>query len=333
MKVKIITDNSPEYESRANHPMQSWLWGQARQEMGIEVLRTGEYDGKGKLTNVFQLTFHNIPYTKYKIGYLPRSIIPSKEKINLLHGYGRLNKIIFIKIEPYVINNNKLQIADYEFIKKSPHPLFTEWTQIIDLTLPEEELLNKMHHKTRYNIRLAQKKGVSIREMSDEKGFKIFSKLYFDTCQRQKYFGHTNRYHQIIWENLKNQVAHILIAFYQNTPLAAYELFFQKDVFYYPYGGSSTEYRNFMAANLLMWEAIKLGKKLGAVKFDMWGSLPPNYDQNNDWAGFTRFKEGYGGKFVQMVGSYDLIVNPALYKIYNALYLGRQFYLKLKKGI
>ena len=79
-----------------------------------------------------------------------------------------------------------------------------------------------------------------------------------------------------------------------------------------------------------MWEAIKLGKKLGAIKFDMWGSLEPNYDPTDPWSGFTRFKEGYATKFTEFVGSYDLVVNPTLYKIYNAVYSLREIYLKLR---
>jgi lipid II:glycine glycyltransferase (peptidoglycan interpeptide bridge formation enzyme) len=197
---------------------------------------------------------------------------------------------------------------------------------MLDLTKEKDELLKNMKPKTRYNIKLAQKHGVIVKEDSNDLGYKIFEKLYFDTCKRQKYHGHTPIYHQIIWDNLKEKISHILVAYYENIPLAAYELFYFKDTFYYPYGGSSEEYRNLMASNLIMWEAIKLGKKLGAKKFDMWGSLAPNYDLNNDWAGFTNFKEGYGGDFVQLIGSYDLIINPYLYRFFNLIYSLRKIF-------
>ena len=85
-----------------------------------------------------------------------------------------------------------------------------------------------------------------------------------------------------------------------------------------------------MAANLLMWEAIRLGRKLGATKFDMWGSLPRNYDQHNPWAGFTRFKEGYGTTFTEFVPGLDLVVSPFLYSLYNLMYTLRNFYLGLR---
>lgn len=339
--IKIISgDYSPiEYNKQALHPLQTWEWGDARKKTGVEVLRLS--DGR----NAFQLTIHPLPPTpynllpKYKIGYLPRSVFPAKDVLDFLLDYAKKNKIIFIKIEPNILKSSESKIQNYELkilnskfsILNSPHPLFPTWTQILDISPTEEDLLKSFHSKTRYNIRLAEKKGVIVKEMSSDEGFKIFSKLYFDTCKRQKYFGHTPKYHQIIWDNLKKDIAHILVAFYNNVPLAAYELFYFKNVLYYPYGGTSVEHRNLMASNLLMWEAIRFGKKLGAEKFDMWGSLGPNYDPTNPWSGFTRFKEGYGTKFVDFIGSYDLVINPILYKIYNAVYSLRKIYLKLKR--
>ncbi|MCR4277376.1 MAG: peptidoglycan bridge formation glycyltransferase FemA/FemB family protein [Candidatus Roizmanbacteria bacterium] len=330
--IKIILEDfsSIEYNRSALHPLQTWEWGEARKKTGVDILRLS--DGK----NVFQLTIHKIPKTDYKIGYLPRSVFPSKTLLDFLSDYGKKNKIIFFKIEP---NKEKLEVKNQKSkfklksqkLIESKHPLFPKWTQVLDLNKSEDELLKSFHSKTRYNIRLAEKKGVVIKEMSNNEGFEIFSKLYFDTCKRQKYFGHSPKYHKIIWESLKKDIAHILIAFYNNIPLASYELFYFKKTFYYPYGGTSTEYRNLMASNLLMWEAIKLGKKLGADKFDMWGSLGPNYDTTDPWSGFTRFKEGYNTKFTEFIGSYDLVVNPILYKIYNAVYSLREIYLKFKR--
>ncbi len=310
----------------SSHPLQSEAWGEARKKMGIEILQFESY----------LLTFHKIPFTNYKIGYLPRSVMPPKKIIDGLYDYGKKNKVIFIKIEPstrVIPAKSGIQILDQvenDKLVKSPHPLFPEWTQVLDLDKPEEELLKNMHSKTRYNIRLAEKKGVAVKEMSNDKGFETFAKLYFETTKRQKYFGHNQRYHKIVWDNLKDKTAHILIAYFNNIPLAAYQLWFMDGVIYYVYGGTSEQYRNLMASNLLMWEAIKLGKKLGAEKFDMWGSLPPDYDANHSWSGFTRFKSGYGTEFVEMVGSYDLVINPFLYRLYNFIYSLREFYLKLR---
>ena len=85
-----------------------------------------------------------------------------------------------------------------------------------------------------------------------------------------------------------------------------------------------------MAANLLMWEAIRLGKRLGATTFDMWGSLPPDFSHDDPWAGFTRFKEGYGTKYVEFVGSYDLVISKTLYSVYNSAHILRNLLLKIR---
>lgn len=335
MEIKLIESiDTNQWNLVASNPMQSWEWGEARKKMGIDVLRIGEFS-KDQLENIFQITLHKIPFTSYKVGYLPRSVFPSKNVSEFITNYAKTHNIIFVKIEPYIFKTQasspKPQVSSNYQIVKSKHPLFPDWTQIINLNNTEDELLKKMKSKTRYNIKLAQKKGVVVKEVSDENGFDIFLKLYFNTCKRQKYYGHTTQYHKIIWNSLKKNIAHILIAYYKNIPLTAYELFYFNKVLYYPYGGSSEEYRNLMATNLIMWEAIRLGKKLGAQYFDMWGSLPPNYNQNDPWSGFTRFKEGYGTEFIEFTGSYDLVINKKLYPIYNTINILRKIYLRLKR--
>lgn len=317
MNVEIIPNifDPTTFNKVAPHPLQSWQWGEARKKMGIDILRVGEFTGD-ILGNVFQLTFHKIPHTPFTIGYLPRSVIPSKEVIDCIVEEARKRKAVFVKIEPY-ITRQKGELVSLLSVRESSHPLFPSWTQVLDLTKSEEDLMVGMKSKTRYNIRVAQKHGVIVRELTNDEGFEMFAKLYFATTQRQEYRGHDKAYHQTIFETLKGDTAHILIAFYQGKPLAAYELFLFNDVLYYPYGGSSLEYKEMMASNLLMWEAIRFGKAHGAKVFDMWGSLPPDYDQETPWAGFTRFKEGFGGEFVEFVGSYDLVLNNALYSLYN----------------
>jgi lipid II:glycine glycyltransferase (peptidoglycan interpeptide bridge formation enzyme) len=328
MNISIIPDtfSKNEYNKVAQHPLQSWEWGEARKDTGIKVIRIGEFENNF-LQNVFQMTIHDIPHVPWNIGYIPRSMIPSKDVLVFLENIAQENNLIFIKLEPNVILKNNTIIPS--LLKISPHPLFPQWTQTLDISKDEETLLKEMKSKTRYNIRLAEKKGVVVKEESNDEGFEKFSTLYFETTKRQQYFGHTKSYHTKIWNNLKNNIAHLLIAYYKDQPLSAYELFIFKDILYYPYGGSSDKDREVMASNLIMWEAIKLGKKYGATQFDMWGSLPENYDRSAPWSGFTRFKEGYGTQFVEFVGSYDLVINPMLYNVYNFAHTLRSKFLKL----
>lgn len=309
--INLVTDISfrEEWNEKALHPMQSWDWGEARAKMGIEVVRVGEFKDD-QLIDVYQMTVHSLPKLPFKIGYIPRSNNPSTEAIVFLRNFGKRNNIIYIKFEP----NTKYGLTVNPRLAVSMAPLFPQWTQVIDLKPDEGSLLKNMKPKTRYNIKLAQKKGVSVREMTTNEGFEIFINLYFETCKRQHYAGHNYDYHKTLFDTLKKDISHILIAYYQNTPIAAYHLFKFNKTLYYPYGGSSDKYREVMGANLLMWEAIKFGKEQNCSSFDLWGSLAPDYPIDNIWAGFTRFKSGYGSQFVRMMGSYDLVTNSLLYR-------------------
>ena len=106
-------------------------------------------------------------------------------------------------------------------------------------------------------------------------------------------------------------IAHLLTATFQKQIITTWILFTWKDFLYYPYGASSDEYKNVMANNLIMWEAIKFGKKMGLKTFDLWG--------REIGKGFTKFKEGYRPQVVEFLGSWDLIVNKPLYYLYRVL--------------
>ena len=289
--------------------------------MGIDVVRLGEYSGQ-KLTSAYQLTFHPVPFFKnITIGNFPKGPMPTKTMLNALLDLEAQKKAAFIKIEPDIILDRKAandQRLTQLGLIKSKKSLFTKYNFLIDLTKSEEQLLSSMHPKTRYNIKLAQKKGVKVYDSTADSDFKTYLKLYFETTKRQKYFGHSPAYHQKVWETLKpSKMARVLIGQYQKKPLVAWMLLNFGDTLYYPYGGSSTEHKEIMASNLVAWEAICLGKRLNFKTFDMWGALPPDADKTNPWYGFHRFKEGYGGKHVEYIGTYDLVLRPHLYTALN----------------
>lgn len=313
MDLRSINNDQKEiYNKHVTHVMQSWEWGEFRKSLGTKLLRYGLFKNN-KLQKAFQLTFHQIPLTSYFVGYLPKGPLPDQDLAKSLEQIGREQNCAFIKLEPDILNENKLYKVHPSF-QISPKPLFTKHNFILDLTQSEEELLKNMHPKTRYNIRLAEKKGIKVEERTDEIAFKIYLKLYFETTQRQGYHGHSEFYHQKVWETLKNAgMARLLIGFFHKKPLTAWMLLSFKDILYYPYGGSSNEHREFMHSNLVAWEAIKLGKKLGLKKFDMWGALGPDASPNDPWQGFHRFKAGFGGKLVEYIGTFDIVFNPALY--------------------
>ncbi len=331
-QVKIIESTTPEiFDVHATHPMQSYAWGEAKKSTGVRVVRIGEYEGE-KLVAVFQMTVHKVPKLPYYIGYIPRSGVPSQSVVDFVRNYARSIHCVFVKWETYVPAIDADSALLSLGMKKSSHPLFTKWNQELDLQKTEQELLSQCHEKTRYSIRLAGRKGVTVKEMSTDEGFEIFCKLYFDTCKRQKYHGHTRAYHEIIWNNLGKQgVARIFIAFYNGEPKAAYELFFFHDRAYYTYGGTSNTDRNIPSAQLLMWTTILEAKKAGLTTYDMWGSLAPDFTGKHPWNGFTYFKRGFGTNFVEMSSSFDQVFNPTIYMIYGLAYALRK--LIFRSGI
>jgi lipid II:glycine glycyltransferase (peptidoglycan interpeptide bridge formation enzyme) len=94
-------------------------------------------------------------------------------------------------------------------------------------------------------------------------------------------------------------------------------LYVYDGVLYYPYGGSSDQHRNVFASNLVAWETIQLGKRLGCTSFDMWGAAKDPTDTKDPWWGFTNFKLKFGGYLVEHLDSYDLIINPPFYYLFN----------------
>jgi lipid II:glycine glycyltransferase (peptidoglycan interpeptide bridge formation enzyme) len=297
------------------HPLQSIEWGNFREKTGIKVIRQSG----------LQLTIHPIPHTKYTIGYLPKGPLPTRTILDDLRKIGKSENCVFIQLEPNVVFSEKLK-SELEKLGLIPaaHPLFTKYTFVLDLTKSEDELLKNMHPKTRYNIRIAEKKGVKVTEDNSDKAFEEYLKLIRETTQRQNFYAHSEKYHRLMWQTLKagnknGLTAHLLKATYEDEILVTWILFVLDDTLYYPYGASSNKHREVMASNLIMWEAIRFGKKLGLKKFDMWGALGPNPDIHDPWYGFHRFKEGYGGKLVEFIGSYDFVINQKMYLVYKLL--------------
>ncbi|MBI4039795.1 peptidoglycan bridge formation glycyltransferase FemA/FemB family protein [Candidatus Daviesbacteria bacterium] len=320
MNLRIVKDSEKnQYNRLVTHVMQSWQWGEFRQSLGTPLLRYGLFEGS-KMVRAFQLTLHKIPLTSQFVGYLPKGPMLDKQLYEALEKIGQDHYCAFIKVEPDVVLTSQPYQVYPKFLP-SPKPLFTKYNYVIDLTKPEDELLKNMHQKMRYNIKVAQRHGVRVEERVDDQAFEDYLKLYFDTTKRQSYLGHNPAYHRLVWQTLrKNNMARLLVAYFKppdsstRLPLAAWMLINFKDTLYYPYGGSSEQFRNVMASNLVAWEAIKLGKKLKLKKLDLWGAINLDYTTpSHPWYGFTQFKQRLGGQLVEYVGTFDLVFNDPLY--------------------
>lgn len=338
MIVREVEENEKElYNKKVYHVIQSWEWGEFRKKTGVDVLRLGHFEGD-KLQLGYQMTFHKVPMFRQTIGYFPKGPMPDTKMISAITEIAKGKNVAFVKFEPNVVLADvKKEKSVQEDFKKlelisSKKTLFTKWNFLIDLKKSEVQLLASMHPKTRYNINVAQRYGVQVYESTKQIDFDIYLNLYFETTKRQKYFGHTEKYHKLIWETLMpSGIARVLIARYKGKPLVAWMLFKFNDTLYYPYGGSSLENKEVMASNLICWEAIRLGKKMGLSVFDMWGALAPDAKKNDPWYGFHRFKAGYGPLHVEYVGTYDLILNNTLYKSLNFADKLRWMYLRTRK--
>lgn len=326
--------NKKDFNKLATHPLQTSYWGEFRENWGNEVL----------YTKYGLITIHRIPFTNYKLGMFIRGPVPTAKMLKDLRKIGKENNLIFIKLEPNVFvnserktNNEKprLQIDKLKKLLRENRAirgktLFTPTSFQIDLSKSEEELLKSFHHKTRYNIRYAKKKGVKVTEDNSKKAFNKYIELTRETVERQGFYAHTEKYHRLMWRffneerRMKNEkpIARLLVAKYKGEIITTWILFAWKDTLYYPYGASTNKYKNVQANSAVMWEAIRLGKRFGLKTFDLWGREPGK--------GFTRFKEGYNPKVVNFVGTWDLVINKPLYSLYSIAESARWSLLRTK---
>lgn len=287
-----------------NHPLQSPEWAEFRKAWGNEILKT-KYGF---------LTLHKLPLTNFKIGMFIKCPKPSKEMLEDLKEIGKENNLVFIKLEPTYVPKDKTDRNKLTKLLQSSgcapgKTLFTPSTFWIDLTKSEDELMKSFNSKTRYNIRLAERKGVKVKEDNSEKAFEKYLELTKETSLRQGFYAHSEKYHKLMWKYLHGKIAHLLIATFKNEIITTWIVFAYKDFLYYPYGASSDKYKNVMANNLMMWKAIKFGKKNKLKVFDLWGREPGK--------GFTKFKEGFNPQVIEFLGSWDLVINQPLYTIYR----------------
>lgn len=322
------------FDKLAAQPLQSWAWGEFREKTGVTVLRLGRYQ-KGRLVETAQVTIHPIPHLPWKIGYWPKGVVPSKLMVEAIKKELRKRSAIMVKLEPNILaKDGALKMANFKgrlgMVKG--RPLFTRWSFWLDLTKSESELLAGMKQKTRYNTRLAEKKGVRVYEDNSQAAFEEYWKLTEETTKRQGFYAHTKNYHQLMFATLQPAgIAHLFKAEHEGKILAIWIIFILNEIMYYPYGASTRDEKNVFGSNLLMWEVIKFGKKNGCKLFDLWGSPGPNPKPTDRWFGFHRFKEGYGAKLVEFVGTYDLVINPLLYYPYRLGEEIRWFFLRLMR--
>jgi peptidoglycan pentaglycine glycine transferase (the first glycine) len=200
----------------------------------------------------------------------------------------------------------------------SPQQVQFKNTAWIELNRSEEKLLSDMKQKTRYNIRLAKRKAVSVREAGIG-DLAVLYQMYLETSVRDGFIIRPKEYYFEVWSQfMAAGMATPLIAEVDKTPVAGLVLFHLGERSWYIYGMSTENHREKMPNYLLQWEAIKKSKALGCRIYDLWGA-PDVFSEEDDLWGVYRFKQGLGCEAVQRFGAYDFPINKNTYKIFNRI--------------
>jgi len=240
--------------------------------------------------------------------YAPRGPIGDEEAIEflLIELKNKKADSVFLRIEP--LENLGLKSISAS-IKKSVD-LQPKKTLLLDLSLSEDELLKAMHQKTRYNIKLAEKKDVKISEGS-EQDFTEFWRLMSLTGERDGFRLHGEGHYRNLLsakENIK-----LFLASHEGKVIAVGIFCFYSERVTYLHGASDNEARNLMAPYLLQWEIIKKARAEGYKNYDFYGI------DDKKWPGVTRFKNGFGGFTKEYPGTYDFVFKPVIYGLYGFL--------------
>ena len=204
-------------------------------------------------------------------------------------------------------------------------------TIVLDLTQKESDLLQRMKPKTRYNIKLALRKGVEVRSMGIE-GLKIWYDLYHETALRTGLFINDYLYFETMFaskmEGEDNEVkVQLLVAYYDGIPLSAMFLVLSSYRATYLYGASSSQMRNVMSTYALQWKAIQIAKANNCFEYDMFG-IAPSPNPSHPMYGLYKFKQGFGGEIYHQLGCWDYPIEEDKYNYFSACEMNMQGYYK-----
>lgn len=286
--------------------LQSWEWGEFQMALGFDVIRLQE-EVKGKIILAQAVQF-SLPL-KSSYWHVPKGPLgDAQPKLAIDFLKKTLPGGAFLKLEPTTKPRGGVRAKDRQ----------PAVTTIIDLTQPEAQIAERMKAKTRYNIRLAEKKGVSSRIVGIEY-FDDFVRLMQQTAERDKFSLHeVERYKKMLdMLRTKNCEAFMAMAFFEDRPLAANIMIDAFGTRTYLHGASSNLYRNVMAPYALHDFLIRDAKTKGLQSYDFWGIAPPEAGEDHPWAGISRFKNGFGGAVVRMPGTIDVSKNFFMYNLYR----------------
>jgi peptidoglycan pentaglycine glycine transferase (the first glycine) len=254
------------------------------------------------------------PAVDYDDAQLVTSVLSRLERLATERG------AIFVKIDPDV-TKNKTQVGELleaRGWRASAEQIQFRNTLLVDLRPSEDELLSAMKSKWRYNVRLAERRGVEV-YLGRIEDLSLFYEMYGTTSDRDEFVIRPFSYYADAWGTFVDAgLAQIFLARHQAETLAGLMVFHFGDRAWYMYGASTDRHRNLMPNHLLQWEAMRWAKDQGYEFYDMWGA-PDVLDEKDPMWGVYRFKEGFGGQFTSYLGAYDFPVSSPLYWTYTAV--------------
>jgi peptidoglycan pentaglycine glycine transferase (the first glycine) len=324
----IIAENEEKWngwlrQNYSHNPFaQSWDWGEVLISEGKKVERLGVVEG-GTILALAQVVYGDLPFGWRHVfcpmgPVLDNNINAETENqiYKLLIDHFREENCIFFRTESARALPKKLVPLVKKTIDINPPA-----TVILDLNKSADEMLASMHQKTRYNIRLAEKKDIVI---DNGKNFSVFWNLMKKTGARDGFKLHREEH----YKNLFNyDSAGQTTAYLNHKAIACIVYYVFGNTFTYLYGASDYHYRNLMAPYLLQWHCIQLAKHSGYEYYDFFGVAPKvnsnspdyQYDDGHQYAGVTRFKLGFGGESCRRAGTRDIVISGGKYKFYKFL--------------
>lgn len=303
------------------HILQTPTWGRLKAAFGW----TPHYIQQGDLGAM--VLFRSLPLG-LSVAYIPRGPVgtgvwtefwPAVDKLCRKEGavFLRVEPEIWEPVEPGFTTSQLPGFLETQQTIQPPR------TVLVSLEGTEDDLLSAMKSKTRYNIRLADRKGVIV-ESSDD--IEAFHKMMLTTGERDAFGIHSLDYYRKAYDLFaaEGQCA-LLVASYEGKPLAGLMVFTQGKTAWYFYGASTNEERNRMPTYLLQWEAMRWARSQGCTTYDLWGipdlpegTLEDQFSKRSDglW-GVYRFKRGFGGEVKRTIGAWDKIYRPVLYRLYQ----------------
>jgi len=337
------------------HLLQTWEWANVKEKYGWRALPMVWYSAAEVIpvaaAMILERTISGIGFSaRLRVLYVPKG--PNLDWDNSalrqrvlgdLQVFAKRRGAIFIKLDPDVelgvgipgtIDSKEAkngQIVRSELEQNgwlfSQDQIQFRNTVLIDLTPKDDEMLARMKQKTRYNIRLAEKKGVSVRA-AETADLALLYRMYAETSVRDRFLIRGEDYYQTVWKIFRTgskatpsavePYSEPLIAEVDEEPVAALSLFYFAGHAYYLYGMSRDAHREKMPNYLLQWGAIRRARELGCKDYNLWGA-PNEFDEDDNLWGVFRFKEGLGGTVSRTIGAWDFTPNLVLYKLYTRI--------------